>query len=254
VHDLLINLLASAVAGAAVWSAQALTRYRRQARKRAFFGLDKQATCLLAVSRHAASPHDLSVHRRDVAALVELATIAKECGAQPNLIADNDVEQGVGRFTEFCVGGPQGNRRTAAHLRSVLHGVQVEPYGPGNDESSFSIGTATFRREREKVEYVLLARLWGPLGGKPAFVLSGQTARTNLAAARFLVSQYRPLYRRYGASKSFCVVLRVLEPSVFGPDFVEITADLTEAAFRSPDPAGSLAEREATPGGSPQPG
>jgi hypothetical protein len=245
VHDLLINLLASVVAGTAVWSAQALTRYRRQARKRAFFGLDKQATCLLAVSRHAASPHDLSVHRRDVAALVELATIAKDCEAQPNLIADN-VEQGVGRFTEFCVGGPQGNRRTAAHLRSVLRGVHVGPHGPDTDELSFTVGATTFRRERGKVEYVVLARFWGPAGGKPVFVLGGQTAQTNLAAARFLAAQHRQLYRRYGASKSFCIVLRILEPSVFGPDFVEIEADVTDAAFRSPDPIHDPTGQEAS--------
>jgi hypothetical protein len=63
------------------------------------------------------------------------------------------------------------------------------------------------------------------------FILGGQTARANLAAARFLAHRYRQLHRQYGASKRFCVVLRIVEPAVYGPDFTEIAADLTEAAF-----------------------
>jgi hypothetical protein len=228
VLDLLVNLLASVIAGTAVWLAQRLLRYRRLARKQAFFGLTRGGDCLLAVSRHASSPHQLSVHRRDVAALVELATIVRDCGARADLVAEDDIPRGVGRLTEFCVGGPAGNPRTAAHLRSMLPGVQVDP---DDAELLFSIGTASFRRERDRAEYVLLARAWGPAGGCPVFVVCGQTARTNLAAARFLATGYRQLFRRYGGSKPFCLVLRIVEPAVYGADFTEIVGDLTNEAF-----------------------
>ena len=235
VRDLLVNLLASVVAGAAVWLGQRLVRYRRLARKRAFFGLDKGADCLLAVSRHAASPHQLSVHRRDVEALVELATIARDCGGRADLAAEDDISQGIGRMTEFCVGGPQGNPRTAAHLRSILRGIRID--AAEGRELPFSVGTATFRREPGRAEYVVLARVWGPAGGCPVFVLGGQTARTNLAAARFLAARYRQLHRRYGASKPFCLVLRIVEPDVYGVDFTEIAADATDEAFQPPGSA-----------------
>jgi hypothetical protein len=232
VRDLLVSLLASLVTGVSVWLAQRLLRSGAMQRKRAFFGLARNQECLLAVSRHHASPHHLSVHRRDVAALVELATIARDCGAQADLVAD-DTPVGVGRITEFCVGGPDTNARMAAHLRAFLPGVLVEPHAMGADPA-MSIGTTTFRRVRDQAEYVLLARAFGPGGARPVFLVCGQTARTNLAAARFLAARYRRLLRTYGASKRFCLVLRVVEPTVYGADFTEPAADLTAAAFSPP--------------------
>jgi hypothetical protein len=231
VRDLLVNLLASVVAGVAVWLAQRVSSYRRLARKRAFFGLSDGADCLLTVARHAASPHQLSVHRRDVSALVELATVAKECGARAELVSEDDIPQGIGRSTEFCVGGPSGNPRTAAHLRAILPGVQVALDDP---DLTYTIGTNSFRRELDRAEYVLFARAWGPSGGRPVFILGGQTARTNLAAARFLAAKYRELHRRYGAAQPFCLVLRIVEPAVYGADFAEIVADVSTAAFEAP--------------------
>jgi hypothetical protein len=235
VRDLLVNLLASLVAGTAVWLGQRLLRYRRLARKQAFFGLRSGTECLLTVARHASSPNELSVHRRDVKALVELAMIARDCGTRAELIPEDDPPSGVGRATEFCVGGPTGNPRTAAHLRSILRGVHVEL----DEQLSITIGTTTFRRERDRSEYVVLARAWGPGGGRPVFIINGQTARTNLSAARFLAANYRQLHRRYGASKRFCLVLRIVEPTVYGPDFTEIAADMTDEAFQpaAPTPA-----------------
>ncbi len=243
-RDLLVNLLASVVAGTAVWLSQRLLRYRRAARKRAFFGIGRDATCLLTVSRHASSPHQLSVHRQDVAALVEVATIIRDCGGRADLISADDAPQGVGRSTEFCVGGPYGNPRMAAHLRALLPGVgmEIEPAeaiadggGAGARELPISVGATTFRREPGRSEYVVLARVWGPAGGRPVFLLDGQTARTNLAAARFLATGYPDLHRRYGAAGRFCLVLRILEPGVYGPDFTEIAADLTDEAFAPVD-------------------
>ncbi|HEV7965837.1 MAG TPA: hypothetical protein VGP57_25070 [Actinoplanes sp.] len=227
-RDLLINLMASVIAGAAVWLAQRAVRRRRLARERAFFGLTAGGDCLLSVARHFSSPRKASVHRRDVAALVELATLARECGARADLANDGALAQGFGRLTEFCVGGPGGNPRTATHLRTILRGVTfvaAETIAVGGVEYHFEPGVA---------EYVVLARAWGPARDRPVFVLAGQTAPTNLAAARYLAARNRPLFRQFGPDRQFCLILRIVEPAVYGADFVELVADVTEVAFHPP--------------------
>jgi hypothetical protein len=227
-RDLLINLMASVIAGATVWLAQRAVRRRRLARERAFFGLTAGGDCLLSVARHFSSPRKASVHRRDVAALVELATLARECGARADLANDGALAQGFGRLTEFCVGGPGGNPRTATHLRTILRGVSfvaAETIAVGGVEYQFEPGVA---------EYVVLARAWGPARDRPVFVLAGQTAPTNLAAARYLAARHRPLFRQFGPDRQFCLILRIVEPAVYGADFVELVADVTEVAFHPP--------------------
>ena len=107
-NDLLINLLASAAAAAIGWLAQWLLRYRRLARKQAFFGLDRGSECVLTMPRHVSSSKENSVHRRDVAAMVELATVAKDCRASVELLSSDEVPATLGRAAEFCVGGPTG--------------------------------------------------------------------------------------------------------------------------------------------------
>jgi hypothetical protein len=236
VLDLLINLLASVIAGTAVWLAQRLVRYRRLAHEQAFFGLSGGAACVLSVARHFASPNKYSVHRRDVTALVELATLARECGARADLATDEELATEFGRLSEFCVGGPGTNPRTATHLRALLPAVTFEVATDTARPDMITCGGAEFRRE-PGAEYVVLARAWGRPPGKPVFVLAGQSSATNLAAARYLGAEHRSLFRQYGADQRFCLILRVVEPDVYGSDFTEVAADLTDVAFRPlPDP------------------
>jgi hypothetical protein len=255
VQDLMVNLIASVIAGVAVWSGQRLLRWRRLARKRAFFGLNGGETCLLSVARHFSSPSQLSVHRSDVAALVELAAVARDCGARADLVSAADLAGGIGRQTEFCVGGPIGNPRTAAHVRSILRGVAILPgadaaaYESSGRQAPITVGGVAYRREPDREEYVVLARAWGPDGGRPVFVLGGQTAVTNLAAARYLVTHYRELSRRYGADRRFCLVLRVVESQVYGPDFVEVAADVTAEAFEPYEAPALTADPDAASAG-----
>ena len=235
--DLLINLLASIIAGTAVWATQRGLRLRRLAVKRAFFGLENGAGCLLAVARHASSPNELSVHRRDVAAIVELTTIAKDCGSRADLTDIGDMPRQIGRLTEFCVGGPTHNPRSAAHLRTILRGVSVashEVEAPKPRVLAFTVGDTTYTRDRQRADYVVLARVWGPVGGRPVFLISGLTAQSNLAAARYLSAEFRALHRRYGSRERFCLVLRIVEPDAYGTDFIELVADVTGEAFDPP--------------------
>jgi hypothetical protein len=239
VGDLLINLLASVIAGTAVWLAGFLLRRRRLSRERAFFGLTEGATCLLVASRHASSPSENSVHRRDVAALVELATIARECGARADRVGEAEPAGEIGRLTEFCVGGPGlANPRTAVHLRTILRGVTFADADPTKVRLAFTVDGKEYVRTPDTT-YVLLARFWGPAGGRPVFLLGGLTAGANLAAARYLTARHRELARQYGADRPFALVLRIVEPTAYGTDFTELAADVTGVAFQPvPQPAG----------------
>jgi hypothetical protein len=232
VSDLLINLLASIIAGTAVWVAGFLLRRRKLSRERAFFGLTEGASCLLVASRHASSPSENSVHRRDVAALVELATIARACGARADRVGESEPAGEIGRQTEFCVGGPgTANPRSTVHLRTILRGVTYAEYQPAESRLAFTVGGTEYVRTADTT-YVLLARFWGPGRGRPVFLLGGLTAGANLAAARYLGQQHRELDRRFGDDRPFALVLRIVEPAAYGTDFTELVADVSEVAFQ----------------------
>lgn len=61
------------------------------------------------------------------------------------------------------------------------------------------------------------------------FLLSGQTANSNQAAARYLAKHHERLARTYGRD-SFCVVLKVINSDAYGPDVTELVADVSAAA------------------------
>jgi len=88
----------------------------------------------------------MSVHRRDVAAVVEVATLLRLCGASADvLVSDSDL-RGVGETTEFCIGGPSTNRRTAAHLARFVPGLTVVPMGADPDGLALRLAGREFTR------------------------------------------------------------------------------------------------------------
>ena len=104
----------------------------------------------------------------------------------------------------------------------------------GSVPLTFAVGGAAYPCDFGVAEYALLARAFGPAGGKPVFVLAGQTAPTNLAAARYLDRHHRDLFRPFRDDRPFCLVLRIVEPAAYGIDFTELVADVSAAAFRPP--------------------
>lgn len=230
--EIVLSLISSVVAGSLAWAAQWLLRYRRLARKRTFFGVTPGTSCVLVAPRHFSSPQAASVHRRDTAALVELATVVSECGGASEIVSGDGELHGVGHVTEFCVGGPAANPRTDAHLRSILPGVTSEPDESGGVAPALHVGETIYPPASERAEYVVLAKAYVPTMPNPVFIVAGQTARSNLAATRFLASRHRALVSSYGVQGRFCLVLKIVEPLAFGPDYVEIAADETDAAFR----------------------
>lgn len=236
-REIVLGVLAAGVTAALGWFARTYLWRRRQRRVQTFFGLPAHAQCLLVVNRDPGT-HERAVARLDVFALLELSGLIKDCGAQADVVAHDEVRQGFGERTEFCIGGPASNLRTAAHLRSLLPGVTVETE-PGPDQTMFTIGGERYRMQYGVAEYVLLARLTaGPgrdaTGDRPVFLCCGQRSVTNQAAARYLARNHRRLARRHGSGGGFCLLLRVVDSAAYGPDVVELVADVTRAARTSP--------------------
>ncbi|MFF4488881.1 hypothetical protein ACFY0F_20705 [Streptomyces sp. NPDC001544] len=231
VRNIVLGVVAAGISAALGWIARTYLWRRKLRRKQEFFGLPDNSESLLVVNRGAGGP-ELSVMRYDVFALLELAALIKDCNAHAQILPHDTARQGFGERTEFCVGGPASNRRMTAHLASLLPGVRVNVDAePGPDRGAFQIGSERYRLDVGREEYVLLARLTAGRNQntRPVFLLCGQTAITNQAAARYLARNHERLSRRNGAG-SFVLLLKVLNSEAYGPDVVELVADVTRTA------------------------
>ncbi|WP_432586304.1 hypothetical protein ABVG11_09165 [Streptomyces sp. HD1123-B1] len=237
-NDTLQDLIASAAAlvvGLALgWAVHSALVRRRRTREQRFFGLPDGSECVLVTHRDSTSAH-WSIPRHDALALLGLASVVENCGAHPEIAPHDTGLQGFGARTEFCVGDPTAHRRLAAHLSNLLPGVAVHPGDEsGADRGTFTIGGTAYRAEPGAVEYVLLARLTAGEGGRPVFLAAGQRPVTHRAAVRHLVRNRARLARKYGAQGSFCLLLKVVNSQAYGPDVVELVADVTKAAAAAP--------------------
>ncbi|MEV0204054.1 hypothetical protein AB0H97_02520 [Streptomyces sp. NPDC050788] len=245
VRNIVLGVVAAGLSAALGWLARTYLWKRKLRRKQAFFGLPDNSESLLVVNRGAGGP-ELTVMRYDVFALLELAALIKDCNAHAQILPHDSARQGFGERTEFCVGGPASNRRMVAHLASLLPGVRVNVDAePGPDRGAFQVGTERYRVEPGREEYALLARLTAGQSpnNRPVFLFCGQTAITNQAATRYLARNHERLARKHGNS-SFVVLLKVVNSQAYGPDVVELVADVTRAA-QTELPASSTAARNA---------
>jgi hypothetical protein len=243
VRNIVLGVVASGISAALGWMARTYLWKRKLRRKQAFFGLPENAESLLVVNRDPATA-ELAVHRFDVFALLELAALVKECGAHVQVVTQDTAHQGFGERTEFCVGGPSSNRRTVAHMAAMLPGVRVDvDPEPGPDRGAFHIGAERYRMDPGVTEYVLLARLTAGerRDARPVFLFCGQRAITNQAATRYLARNHERLARKHG-SGSFVLLLKVVNSQAYGPDVVELVADVTREA-RTPSAAPASAPR-----------
>ncbi|MFI2203142.1 hypothetical protein ACH47Z_20620 [Streptomyces sp. NPDC020192] len=244
-RNIVLGLVAAGISASLGWIARTSLWRRKLRRKQAFFGLADHSESLLVVNRNAGGP-DLSVMRYDMFALLELAALIKDCHAHAQVVAHDATQQGFGERTEFCVGGPYSNRRMAAHLSSLLPGVRINvDTDAGAETGAFRIGGEHYRMDGGRSEYVLLARLSadGHGAGRPVFLFCGQRAITNQAATRYLARHHERLHRKYGTG-SFVLLLKVLNSQAYGPDVVELVADVTRAA-RTPPPETASADTAA---------
>ncbi|MEU9716569.1 hypothetical protein [Streptomyces sp. NPDC047976] len=229
VRNIVLGVAATAVSGGFGWFTRTYLWRRALRRKQAFFGLPAGSDCVFVVNRKA-DADAWSVHRNDAFALLEISALIKDCEAALQLVSHDGVRQGVGERAEFCVGGPSSNTRTVAHLSSMLPGVRVGAFeGPAPDRLAIHVGGETYPWDKGQVEHVLLARLTTGPGTRPVFLISGQTAVSNQAGARYLARHHRELARKY-RRESFCLVLKVVNSDAYGPDVTELVADVTAAA------------------------
>ncbi|MER6271606.1 hypothetical protein ACWDFR_37915 [Streptomyces sp. 900105755] len=230
-RNIILGVVAAGISAALGWLARTSLWRRSLRRKQAFFGLPENSESLLVVNRDPATSEP-AVHRFDVFALLELAALIKDCGANLQMVTQDNVQQGFGERTEFCVGGPGSNRRMLAHMSAMLPGVRVniDPE-PGPDRGAFQIGAERYRLDSGITEYVLLARLTAGQrpDARPVFLFCGQRAITNQAATRYLARNHQRLARKHGNS-SFVLLLKVVNSQAYGPDVVELVEDVTRAA------------------------
>ncbi|MFJ3924587.1 hypothetical protein [Streptomyces sp. NPDC090022] len=235
VRNIVLGVVATAISGGFGWFARTYLWRRGLRRKQAFFGLPTGSDCLFVVNRQMGGTEG-SVHRHDAFALLEISALIKDCGATVQIVTHDGARQGFGERAEFCVGGPASNARTTAHLASMLPGVRVNlDTEPGPDRGAIHVGGETYRWEKGTVEHVLLARLTNTEGARPVFLISGQTAVSNQAAARYLARHHERLAHRHRGA-SFALVLKVVNSQAYGPDVTELVADVTRAA-RTPEAA-----------------
>ncbi|MFD7280884.1 hypothetical protein ACFV80_28500 [Streptomyces sp. NPDC059862] len=237
VRNIVLGVIAAGLSAAIGWLARTYLWRRKLRRKQAFLGLPQNSESLLVVNRDSATSEP-AVHRFDVFALLELSALIKDCGAHLQMVTQDNVQQGFGERTEFCVGGPGSNRRMLAHMAAMLPGVRVniDPE-PGPDRGAFQIGSERYRMEPGVTEYVILARLTAGerREARPVFLFCGQRAITNQAATRYLARNHERLARKHG-TKPFVLLLKVVNSQAYGPDVVELVADVTRAA-QEPLPA-----------------
>lgn len=249
VLNIVLGVVSSAVSAALAWLLQTALRRRSLERERDFFGLPQGGECTIVVPRHVSSQSDNSVNQRDVLALMELATLVRQCGARLEVVPHDKVGQGLGTRTEFCVGGPMANARTAAHLRWKLPGVRI--HDSAARDGSIVVGSRAYG-QNAGVNHVLLSRITAGEGGRPTFLICGQTAISNIAGVRYLARHHRELARRYGRSGSFSLLLRVVQPEDYGADVTELVGDVTAEAGAAP-PASESGSDGPEPGASAAP-
>ncbi|WP_175409686.1 hypothetical protein [Streptomyces sp. TRM64462] len=226
--NIVLGVAASGLSASLGWLARTALSRRRLRRKQAFYGLPANSECLLVVNREAGGE---GVARHDVFALLELSTLIRDCEAHARVVRHDNAVQGFGDRTEFCLGGPVSNDRMAAHVRTLLPGLRLEEQ-PGKKPDVYRIGEDVYRAEKGVTEYVVLARLTAGEGRHPVFLFCGQMAITNQAAARYLVRHQEKLARTYGRGP-FVLLLKVVSSQAYGPDVVELVADVTRAATSS---------------------
>ncbi|MGW5475496.1 hypothetical protein [Streptomyces sp. NPDC004008] len=247
VRNIVLGVVAAGISAAIGWLARTYLWKRKLRRKQGFFGLPDNSESLLVINREAGGP-ELTVMRHDVFALLELSALIKDCGAHAQVVAHDAAQQGFGERTEFCVGGPASNRRMAAHLNSLLPGIRINTDAePGPERGAFAIGGERYLLESGRAEYVILARLTADLGrgARPVFLFCGQRAITNQAATRYLARHHERLARKYGTG-SFVLLLKVVNSQAYGPDVVELVADVTRAAH-APAPEESPSDSSRVP-------
>jgi hypothetical protein len=225
--NIVIGLVTSVLTGSSVWAWQRVDKTRRSRRKAAFFGLRPGDTCLIVMNHRWNDPR--STHQNDVHALIEIGALATEIGARVSVKSCDDIRESNFDRTEFCVGGPSSNPRTAGHLAACLPGIRVSP--SKRDDLAISGGSHRYGYEKGASAHAVVAKFTPAASTRPVILICGQSAIANRAAVHLLKRDYRQLARTLSRADRFCLILRVTAPDVYGHEMVEVAEDVSDTAF-----------------------
>jgi hypothetical protein len=245
--NIAIGLITSVVGGGAVWLWQRVRSGSILRRQEAFFGLQRQGTCLIVMNNSASTRG--ATHHNDVQTMIEVATLASSLGSAVLIESCNDFHGINTDRTEFCIGGPMGgsNPRTGAHLAAHLPGVSIIPHdSERRDSTAIVVGGQEFPCDRGHEEHALVAKFTPPGSSRPVIIICGQSSITNRAAIHFLKREYRGLAKSLASIEQFCIMIRVAAIGAYGYQAAELAADVSATAFaRHRQPA---VQQETQPG------
>jgi hypothetical protein len=230
--NIVIGLVTTVLSAGSVLGWRHMKDARILHRKAVFFGLRPSGTCLIIMNNHWQKPGSTS--HNDVHTMIEVTALAHEAGCQISVLPADDVRESNGDRTEFCIGGPTSNPRTAGHLASHLPGVKYRAYGTRRDSGAIVVGGKQFLLDRDRQEHALIAKFIPRHSNSPVFVIYGQRAIGNRAALHFLRREYGKLPKVIGSTERFCLIVRVTSADTYGYQAVELAADVTDSAFTVP--------------------
>jgi hypothetical protein len=231
VLNIVVGLATAALSGASIWIWERGRRLRWHRRRADFFGFDGSQSLIILNDNPRAKgtmAHD------DIAAAIEIASYSRLLGVEPNVIHYSHVGALFGTVTEFCLGGPDANPRTTAHLNNYFADVSHDPFDPdykNPDALAINVGDRKYRRVPGQEDHVLLAKFYPGDTHRPIFLIDGQTAAANRGAAFYMVHNVDRLLKDY--PRHFCLMLRIRSPRIYGYRSVERVADLTPIVFRT---------------------
>lgn len=198
--NIAVGLATSVISGALALSWKRVRTARILNRKAAFFGLERGGRCLVGI---VALAHDL--------------------GCSTSMLPVDDVHASNGDGTEFCIGTPTSNPRTAKYLELFLPGVKYLKHGSRRDSGALVVDGKKYLFDRGRQEHALVAKFVPPQS-RVRFI-------DNRAALRLLEREYRMLLKVVDSLDRFCLILRINSSDTYGHEASELLSDVTAAAF-----------------------
>ena len=201
-----------------------------------FFEVYPNNTCYIVLNNDPRSIKAMA--HGDVETLVEAVKIVHELGGNIEVAPFDEKPKGVGSMTEFCIGGPDSNERTKAHLINHFNGLRFHDYSPGNPDSiAIEFEEKKYRYEKNddgtlKQAYAILAKFRNKElpNSKPVFLICGQIQITNKSAISYLTQNYKKLRKEFG-DKPFCLIVKPRDYKSYGYQDVVRVDNLTGLIF-----------------------
>lgn len=229
IEELIVAIVLSIITGISIKLLDKTKRYGLFRRKSKFFGVNKKQTILIVMNHHPRRRHTMA--HQDILTIVDVSKLVHDLGGIEKVTAYDEEPGPPGKTTEFCIGGPDSNDRTKAHISEFLSKIKNIPYSNEKDGLTIIVGNNKYRYEKEKKAYVILAKFFSKLNSNPTFLISGQTSLSNRAALYYLIKNYKELHKKYSSSRQFCLILKISNFREYGYETVKLVDDVTNLTF-----------------------